>query len=144
MSDLITELYLSSRVSPAFHDVHHATANTHLDHPAQSATARATLLTWPFLGFNALAVGMTGQANQCHIASAAVTLPRQSHLASHHSRGGHRGLAVHLPFLPRGPSLSDCIYISPNSNGTNMQMVHLRVKIYLPVPPTNLRVSYLN
>ena len=135
---------MSSQVSPAFRDVHHATANTHLNHPAQSATARTTSSTQLFLGFNALAVGMMGQANQHHIASTAVTLPRQSHLASRRSRGGCWGPAVHPPFLPHGPSLSHCIYISPNLNGADMQMVCLRVKIYPPVPPTNLRVSYLN
>ena len=145
-SDLITEPYLTLQVLPAFCDAHHA--NTHLGHPAQSATTRATSSTQPFLGFNALSVSMTGQANQCHMASAAVTLPRQSCITSCHgvwgSRGGHWGLAVHPPFPSYGPSLSDSIYISPDLNGADMQMLHVRVKIYPPVPSTNFRVSYLN
>lgn len=91
---------------------------------------------------------MTGQANQCHMASAAVTLPRQSHITSCHgiqgSRGGCQEPAIHPAILPHGPSLSDCIYISPDLNGADVQMLHMRVKIYPPVPPTNFRVSYLN
>ena len=145
-SDFITEPYLTLQVLPAFHDMDNA--NTHLGHPAQSATARATLLTQPFLGFNALSVSMTGQANQHCMTLAAVTLPRQSCITSHYgvqgSRGGCWGLAISPPFLSCGLSLSDCIYISPDSNGADVQMLHVRVKIYPPVPPTNFRVSYLN
>ena len=90
---------------------------------------------------------MTGQANQRRLASAAATLPRQPRLVN---RGGVRGSqqncgpSIHPPSLPRGPSLADCIYVAPDSNGTNMQMVRVRAKIYPPVPPANSGVSSAN
>ena len=124
------------------------TANTHLGHPAQaSITTRATLASQPFLGCNTLSVNMMVQANQCHLASATVTLPRQLYLVSYSSAWGNQchGPAIHPPSLPHGPwSISDCTYVVPDSNGANVLMIWVRAVIYLPLPPTNSRVSCPN
>ena len=137
----ITDQYLSSAVSwvqPASYDV----TSTHLGHPASSA--RALLLSQPFLGFNELSISMTGQANQQHLASAATHLPRQPQLVTCGSwvnQRRHCGPAVHLPSLPHGPTVEDCTYVASNANGNNAQMVCIRAYIYPPQPPSISRVS---
>ena len=144
----ITELYLSLWISPYFHDTSHPTVNAYPSHCAWlPATTRATSSTQPFSGFNALSVGMMGQANQCCLTSAAATLPRQPCLVNCggvQSNEQYHGPTIPLPLLPHGPSLTDCIYVAPNSNGTDLQMVCIRTKIYPPVPLTNSRVSSVN
>ena len=142
----IMEPYSSSRiswVSAAPYD----TTNTHLGHPAPTPiTTRAISATQPFLGFNTLSVDMTVQVNQHRLALATATLPRQPHLVSHSGGCGNQccGPAIHPPSLPHGPSISNCIYITPDSNGANMQMIWVRAMIYPPLPPTNSRVSHPN
>ena len=98
----------------------------------------------PFLGFNDLTVGMTGQANQCHLALAAAHLPWQPHLVScgaHISQGGCQGAAIYPPLLPHGLSVEDCKYIATSLNGNDTQMMCIRAHIYPPKPPNCSRVS---
>ena len=139
---LITGAYLNTAISQALpHDIHHATS-PHPSHPAPFA-ARAVSASQPFLGFNELSVGMTGQANQRQLASAA-HLPRPPRLINCGNRsncGMHHGHAVHPPSLPCGPALEDCMYVEPD---TNVPMVHIKAYIYPPKPHHNSRVSCTN
>lgn len=137
----ITDQYLSSaisRVQPASHDV----TSTYLGHPTSST--RALSSSQPFLGFNELSIGMTGQANQRRLASAATHLPRQPQLVTRGSRvnrGRRRGPAIHPPSLPRGPTVEDCTYVASSANGNDLQMVRIRAYIYPPKSPSISRVS---
>ena len=139
----ITGAYLNTAISQALpHDIRHATS-PHPGHPAPFA-ARAVSASQPFLGFNELSVGMTGQANQRRLASAAAHLPRPPCLVNRgnrSNRGMRRGHAVHPPSLPRGPALEDCMYVEPD---TNVPMVHIKAYIYPPKPHRNSRVSRTN
>ena len=119
----ITEPNLNTTISQALstshHDIHHATS-AHPSHPTPY-TSRAVSTSQPFLGFNKLSVGMTGQVNQWQLASAAAHLPRPPHLvncSSHSNQEVCHGLVVHPPSLPHGPTLEDCVYVEPNTNVT--------------------------
>ena len=137
----ITELYSSTRI-PQVSTVPLDDAYSQLGHPGWApVTARASSATQPFLGFNNLSINMRGQANQCHLASAAATLLRQPHLVTRGWGNCHWGPAILPPSLPRRPSITDCIYFTPDLNGTNVQMIWVKAIVYPPMPPTNIRVS---
>ena len=84
---------------------------------------------------------MRGQANQHHLALTAATLPRQPHLVPQGWGNCHWGPAILPPSLPHEPSIADCIYFAPDLNGANVQMIWVKAIVYLPMLPTNIRVS---
>jgi hypothetical protein len=143
----ISEPYMGSAISqalPATQNIRRATSRR-FGHAIPS-TARAPSSSQPFLGSNELSIGMTGQVNQRRLASAAAHLPRAPRLVTRGgrtNRGVHRGPAIHPPSLPRSPSLEDCTYLGPDPNGNNVPMIHIKVYVYPPKPPSSSRVSQI-